>query len=380
MDINKQIKFLMKKAKVLTLRDNFPNIEDYDFIDIGLQNVEVSKIVGICDSRTDEYNSDFSPIDKNDERWQRIYNGYKNDESVPPIPLILAPDGNFYGDGDGSHRISAAKALNLRVVPAKVMKMVEVNKNINRSWQEYAKDRISKLNKMSKEYQTMWPQFYKLQDEAFESGDYGKYEKFQEEMNSLGDKISLLDKELMQEEKEYKQQLLKENSQYKRLKKADDGMGGDISWETINAPAEPIQPNIVNNDPAPPQPDRMLYPMNYPIKDKRRKPKKRLFKKANFDKNMAQKIEDVLEGLTRQLGKNGNDPVSNSGNTIEKSYRNFDFFTSNDEDDDWPDFTGESKAKKIVEDKLLALKLLDKVKVELNDDEKSWFTVYVTLK
>jgi len=202
------VKRLIKKARILTLKDKFPDIDNYDFIDIGLQNVEVSKIVGICDGRVDEYNDDFTPIDSNDPRWLKVYNGYKNGDSLPPIPLILAPDNNYYGDGDGSHRISAAKVLNMQTVSAKVTKMIEKEKGINDSWQEYAKDRIEKLNKMSKEYRDMWPKFYELQDKAFESGDHKEYNKFKKQMNDLGNKISKLDRELLNEEKNYKNNLL----------------------------------------------------------------------------------------------------------------------------------------------------------------------------
>lgn len=269
------MKYLIRKARVLTLRDNFPNIENYDFIDIGLQNIEVSKIIGICDSRTDEYNTDFSPVNKNDLRWKRIYDGYKNGDNIPPIPLILAPDGNFYGDGDGSHRISVIKALKLQTISARVMKMVEIEKGINSSWQEYAKEKIEKLENMSKEYQSMWPKFYKLQDKAFESGNYTEYEKFQNQMNELGNKISILEEELMKEEKEYKQSLLKENSIYKRLKIADD-MGGDMGFEAIETPTTPTV-NVVNNETVEPQPERMWYPP-YSVYRKNKVPKTRLKK------------------------------------------------------------------------------------------------------
>lgn len=275
------MKYLVKQSKVLTLRDNFPDIENYDFIDIGLQNIEVSKIVGICDSRADEYSADFSPINKNDPRWIRLYNGYKNGDNIPPLDLILAPDNRYYGDGDGSHRISVAKTLNLQTVPAKVMKMVAIDQGINSSWQEYAKERIDKLHKLSKEYQSMWPKFYQLQDKAFESGNHIEYEKFQEQMKELGNKISILEEELMNEEKEYKQSLLKENSIYKRLKIADD-MGGDMGLETTETPTTPTV-NVVNNETVEPRPERMWYPP-YSVYRKKNVPKTRLKKLKKIKK------------------------------------------------------------------------------------------------
>lgn len=73
---------------------------------------------------------------------------------------------------------------------------------------------------MSKEYQNMWPKFYELQDKAFESGDHREYNAFKKKMDSLGKEISELDIELLNEEKDYKKNLLG-GKKVSRLKKLD---------------------------------------------------------------------------------------------------------------------------------------------------------------
>lgn len=120
----------MQKIAKNILKD-FYDINEYDLIDNGVQQVNVDDIIGMSDSRIDEYNNDWSPKNPEDPRWLNLYNGYQNDDNIPPIPLIQTPDNYFFADGDGNHRISVVKTLNMNKVPAHVFLMVSKEKNID---------------------------------------------------------------------------------------------------------------------------------------------------------------------------------------------------------------------------------------------------------
>jgi hypothetical protein len=109
---------------------------------------------------------------------------------------------------------------------------------------------------------------------------------------------------------------------------------------------------------------------------------KRLIKAA-IDEEVVKKVEQILERLTRKIGRDGDDPVTMHGNVITKEYRNWEYFTDRpgEEDDDWADFTSQSSVLKMVKDEFLNAGLEDKIyKITAYPQEKKWFTVQIELK
>ncbi len=101
-----------------------------------------------------------------------------------------------------------AKVLGLQTVKANVNIMVSKEDGINESWQEYAKDDIAKLDKLSKKYQELQRKFPKVQDDAWDTGDKTEYNNLVKEMDELENEISELDHALIEEEKEYKMKMI----------------------------------------------------------------------------------------------------------------------------------------------------------------------------
>ncbi len=95
------MKRLIKKARIPCERDFYDNPWDYDFIDVGLQTVSVNDIVAMTTGRNEEYNSDWTPINKDDSRWLYQKNLIDNGGEMEPIPLIKMPNGQYCGNGDG---------------------------------------------------------------------------------------------------------------------------------------------------------------------------------------------------------------------------------------------------------------------------------------
>lgn len=200
---NKQTR-LKKLARVPTLRDFYVPYE-YDYIDIGQQVVDVSKIIGISNGRNDDYNSDFTPIDENDTRWHYQKDLVESGGKMEPIPLIKMVDGNYIGNGDGSHRISVAKVLGLDYVDAIVSVMVPSDEGIEEEWEKYSKEKIDKLNEMSEQYKQMKKELISIEEEYFGTE---KYENLIQEIEILGNEISELDWEILDEEKKFKQEIV----------------------------------------------------------------------------------------------------------------------------------------------------------------------------
>lgn len=201
----KNIRRLKRMAQVPTLQDFYSSYA-YDYIDIGLQTVEVNKIVGISNGRNDEYNSDFSPINEGDPRWLYQKELVENGGTMEPIPLIKMLNGNYVGNGDGSHRISVAKVLGLETVQAIVSVMIPSSEDIDNKWREFASDKIQLLDDLSSEYKIKKNQIEDKYIKALTNEDFTEYEKFMEEYYSLGDQISQLDRELLDEEKQFKRE------------------------------------------------------------------------------------------------------------------------------------------------------------------------------
>ncbi len=207
-DYNKEIKtskrLIKKIAMVPCLKDFYPNNYEYEYIEIGLQQVDVNKIVGISSGRIDEYNDDWTPKNPNDERWQYQINLIESGQKMEPIPLIKMPNGNYVGNGDGSHRIAAAHVMGLKTVWANITVMVDSELNIDEKWKEYSKEKRDKLEELSKKYKEINNE---IGDLYFDDPEL--YEKKSEELYALGDEISELDKQLIEEEKQFKINLLK---------------------------------------------------------------------------------------------------------------------------------------------------------------------------
>lgn len=194
-------KVSIKTAKLKTLKDFIPNYYEYEFIEIGKKNIDVNKIVGMPSERVDEYNDDWTPKNRNDERWKYQVELIEQGKTMQPIPLVEMEDGTYCALGDGAHRISAAHVTGLDIVPAIIYKMslMDGEENIDEQWKQYAADKINKLNEMNKEYKELNSQLPYLMFE-----DPEKYEEISNKVWELGDKISELDEELIKEEKEFK--------------------------------------------------------------------------------------------------------------------------------------------------------------------------------
>ncbi len=74
--------------------------------------------------------------------------------------------------------------------------------------------------------------------------------------------------------------------------------------------------------------------------------------------------------------------LEEDGDSLRRSFRNSDYYTSRDgeEDDDWPDFTGQSEALAKAT-RHFSQEVLDFYNIEVYDEgEKSWFAVELTPK
>lgn len=196
-------------ANTKTLND-FYNSNEYDFIDIGLQTINVDDIVGMSSPRNEEYNEDFSPKDPSDSRWIYQDEKVKNGEKLEPIQLIEMPNGKYVINGDGNHRLSAAKYNNLSQIDAYVSKMISKKENINSQWEEYAKDKVKQYDDMILTYKNMYDEYNKLMDIYFDNKtkeNYQKYKNYENELNDFSTKM-----------KEYKEKLDEEEYNFKNEK------------------------------------------------------------------------------------------------------------------------------------------------------------------
>ena len=203
------MKRLIKKSRIPCERDFYYNPWDYDFIDIGLQTVNVNDIVGMSSGRNDEYNDDWTPKNPEDDRWLYQKDLIESGNEMEPIPLIQLPNKQYISDGDGNHRISVAKVLGLDVIQAIVSVMVPSEDGVNEAWEQHAKENIDKLNELSKQYKDMLQKLPKLQDDAYDNGKFKEYNEFKNSMNIISDEISELDMQLTSEEKEFKRNMIK---------------------------------------------------------------------------------------------------------------------------------------------------------------------------
>ena len=87
----------------------------------GLQDIEISKIVGSVGRYTD-FTRDFLPkSNEMKERWSRVYAKVNSMEGVPPIEVYKV--GEVYFVRDGNHRVSVARQLGTETIQAHVTEL-----------------------------------------------------------------------------------------------------------------------------------------------------------------------------------------------------------------------------------------------------------------
>lgn len=88
---------------------------------LGLQEVEVEKIVGSVD-RYDDFTRAFLPLRGEDPRQERIDKAMERGEVLPPVKLYKL--GGVYFVVDGHHRVAAAKKTGAKYIDAEVVEFL----------------------------------------------------------------------------------------------------------------------------------------------------------------------------------------------------------------------------------------------------------------
>jgi hypothetical protein len=89
--------------------------------DLGFQVIQLDSVVGTVD-RTRDFDRAFRPRSgRTRARWERIAAAYRSGESLPPIHVRRIGDMHFVVDGH--HRVSAARALGLETLDARVIEV-----------------------------------------------------------------------------------------------------------------------------------------------------------------------------------------------------------------------------------------------------------------
>lgn len=92
-----------------------------------------------------------------------------------------------------------------------------------------------------------------------------------------------------------------------------------------------------------------------------------------------EQLEERLDSL--RIRNRGTDGPFSNGPWVSKSFRNQEFFTHRyEDDDDWPEFTGYDKVMSIVKKHFADWLRARLVEVDIEEDEKGWFTVSVRAK
>lgn len=90
--------------------------------DIGLQEVELDKIVGSV-GRYHDFTREFFPLSNSQEtRWRRIYDLTHSLEGFPSVQLYKV--GDVYFVRDGNHRVSVARSIDSKVIEAYVVEYI----------------------------------------------------------------------------------------------------------------------------------------------------------------------------------------------------------------------------------------------------------------
>lgn len=90
--------------------------------DLGLQVIDLDSVVGTVD-RARDFDRSFRPTSgRSRARWERIAVAYRSGQELPPIRVRRVGDMHFVVDGH--HRVSAARALGLDSLDARVTDVV----------------------------------------------------------------------------------------------------------------------------------------------------------------------------------------------------------------------------------------------------------------
>ena len=201
-------KRLLKQASLPTLTDFYPEYyNEYEFKNIGVKDVKVSDIIGGNVNRAGDYNEDWTPINKNDERWVYQKKLIENGGTFEPVDLIKMPNGKYVVSSDGHHRTSVAHVLGLDTIPANVSVMVPFSDNEDPLQQE--KDKYAKLKKEYKKVRKQYDELYEetyFSDDEIDGNKEKELEKLSLQLDQINDEMDKLEKSIMQKELENNQE------------------------------------------------------------------------------------------------------------------------------------------------------------------------------
>jgi hypothetical protein len=107
-----------QSGEVLRYEDVIAAAGYVDERDLGLQVIDLHSVVGTVD-RGRDFDRAFRPTStRSRARWERIAAAYRSGEPLPPIRVRRVGDMHFVVDGH--HRVSAARALGLDTLDARV--------------------------------------------------------------------------------------------------------------------------------------------------------------------------------------------------------------------------------------------------------------------
>lgn len=108
--------------------------------DLGIQVVRLDTVVGTVD-RTRDFDRAFRPTSgRSRARWERIAGAYRSGESLPPIHVRRVGDMHFVVDGH--HRVSAARALGLDTLDARVVEVRTQLEPATSEWEIQTHERL----------------------------------------------------------------------------------------------------------------------------------------------------------------------------------------------------------------------------------------------
>ena len=201
-------KRLLKQASLPTLTDFYPEYyNEYEFKNVGVKDVKVSDIIGGNINRANDYNEDWTPINKNDERWVYQKKLIENGGTFEPVDLIKMPNGKYVVSSDGHHRVSVAHVLGLDTIPANVSVMVPFSDDEDPLQQE--KDKYAKLKKEYKKVRKQYDELYEetyFSDDEIDGNKEKELEKLSLQLDQINDEMDKLEKSIMQKELENNQE------------------------------------------------------------------------------------------------------------------------------------------------------------------------------
>ena len=107
-----------RSGEVLRYEDVIAAAGYVDEHELGLQVIRLDSVVGTVD-RSRDFDRAFRPTSgRTRARWERIAAAYRGGESLPPVHVKRVGDMHFVVDGH--HRVSAARALGLETLDARV--------------------------------------------------------------------------------------------------------------------------------------------------------------------------------------------------------------------------------------------------------------------